>query len=131
MTKIESDKVSVNNSAESTFAFLGDFNNFQKLMPDQISNWESTAEECSFTIKGMANIGMRIAERIPSKEIKIQSTAKSPFRFQLNCLLESTEKGCIVYFVFESDLNPMIQMMVEKPLRNLFNSIVNKLKLIY
>jgi len=132
MTIIESNKSEINRSAEEIFNFLSDFNNFEKLMPDQVSNWESNEEEGSFTIQGMATIGMKISEKIPSNEIRIVSTAKSPFRFDLNCFIETTgDAGCRAFMVFEAELNPMIQMMVEKPLGNLFNYIVKKLEAIH
>ena len=88
----------------------------------------SLADECSVNIKGMASIGMRIDEKIDWKEIRIKSTKKSPFRFDLNCFLEGEGDTCNCYMVFESDLNPMLQMMVEKPLGSLFNHIVRSLK---
>jgi len=128
MTIIESDKVEVNSSVEDVFTFLSDFNNYEGLMPDQITSWESTEDECSFNIKGMASIGMRIDEKVAGKEICIKSTNKSPFRFDLNCFLAGEGGKCTTYMVFESDLNPMLQMMVEKPIGSLFNHIVHQVE---
>ena len=53
MTRIESDKVEVAKSAEEVFNFLSDFNNFSKLMPEQVTDWVSDTDTCSFNIKGM------------------------------------------------------------------------------
>ena len=64
MTRLESDKVTVNKAAQEVYNFLSDFNNFGHLMPEQIADWKSTADECSFTIKGMASLGMKIIEKI-------------------------------------------------------------------
>ena len=64
MTRLESDKVTVNKAAQEVYNFLSDFNNFGHLMPEQIADWKSTADECSFTIKGMASQGMKIIEKI-------------------------------------------------------------------
>ena len=64
MTRIESDKVTVNKTSEEIYTFLSNFNNFQKLMPEQVTNWQSTEEDCSFTIAGMASLGMKIVEKI-------------------------------------------------------------------
>ena len=46
MTRIESDKVTVNKTSEEIYTFLSNFNNFQKLMPEQVTNWQSTEEDC-------------------------------------------------------------------------------------
>ena len=98
-------------------------------MPPQVTNWQSTEEECSFTISGMATIGMKITEKKPSSEIKIISHGKVPFNFNLNVLLnEAGSDKCITQLVFESDLNPMIKMMVEKPLANFFNLLAVRMK---
>jgi len=128
MVTIESDRVEVNNSHTNTFVFLSDFNNFEGLMPDQITGWESTSDECSFNIKGMASIGMKIEDTVDGREVRIKSTNKSPFRFDLNCFLEGEGDACTTHLIFESDLNPMLQMMVEKPLASLFNHIMQRLK---
>ena len=127
--KIESDKSEINKPASEVFSFLSDFNNFQKLMPPQVTNWKSTAEECSFTISGMASIGMKIVEKIPNTLIKISSNGKVPFEFTLNIpLIENNPAQTTGQIIFESDLNPMMAMMVEKPLRNFFNLLAGKMK---
>jgi hypothetical protein len=129
MTKIESEKVDINNSAENVFNYLSDFNNFEKLMPSQVTNWTSTNEECSFTINGMATIGMKIIEKAPHTKITITSHGKVPFEFKLFALFtEKSPSTCVGQLTFESDMNPMIKMMVEKPLGNFFNMLAQKMK---
>ncbi len=129
MTKIESEKVEIANSAEKIFNYLGDFNNFEKLMPAQVTNWKSTTDECSFTINGMATIGMKIIEKMPVSKITITSHGKVPFEFKLFVLItEKDEHNCVGQLTFESDMNPMIKMMVEKPLRHFFNMLAQKMK---
>lgn len=129
LTKIESEKVDINNSASAVFNYLSDFNNFEKLMPPQVTNWTSTSEECSFTINGMATIGMKIIEKTPFTKITITSNGKVPFEFKLFVsLVEKDMNNCIGQLIFESDLNPMMKMMVEKPLGNFFNMLAQKMK---
>jgi hypothetical protein len=129
LTKIESDVVEIENSAANVFTYLSNFNNFQQLMPEQVTNWQSTADECTFTINGLATIGMKITEKTPHNKIRIQSNGKVPFDFNLFVLL--TEKGsntCSGQLAFESELNPMLKMMVVKPLTNFFNILAKKMK---
>ncbi len=129
LTKIESEVVDISNSAENIYNYLSDFRNFEKLMPPQVTNWKATTDECSFTINGMATIGMKIVEKIPFKKIIINSNGKVPFEFQLFVLID--EKGVnssIGQLVFESDLNPMLKMMVVKPLGNFFNLLAQRMK---
>jgi len=128
MTKIESDKVDINKSAESIYNYLCDFRNFEKLMPSQVSNWEATPDTCSFTINGMATIGMKIIEKVPFSKIIISSNGKVPFEFKLFVFMDAKDSNNTVgQITFESDLNPMMKMMVEKPLGNFFNMLAKKL----
>ncbi len=129
ITKIESEKVEVNNSSENIFNYLSDFNNFKQLMPPQVTNWTSTTEDCSFTINGMATIGMKIIDKTPFTKITISSNGKVPFEFKLFVLITGTvANSCIGQLVFESELNMMMKMMVEKPLTNFFNMLAQKMK---
>src|SRR4051812_5483999 len=78
MTRLESNKVTVDKSAKEVFDFLSDFNNFRKLMPEQVVDWKSTADECTFTIKGMATLGMKIVEKIPDSFIRVVKKGSAP-----------------------------------------------------
>ncbi len=129
LTKIESDTVQIENSAANIFNYLCNFNNFKQLMPEQVSNWQSSEEECTFTINGMATIGMKIVEKTPTTSIRIQSNGKVPFDFTLFVLLTETgPSSCTGRLLFESELNPMLKMMVQKPLSNFFNLLAQKMK---
>jgi|SRR6218665_572986 len=129
LTKIESDKVEINNAAANIFNYLSDFRNFEKLMPQQVTNWQATPEECSFTLNGMATIGMKIIDKTPNSKITITSNGKVPFEFKLFVLIDEKDaNNCVGQLTFESDLNPMIKMMVEKPLGNFFNVLAQKMK---
>jgi carbon monoxide dehydrogenase subunit G len=128
MTKLEGDKVTINKSAKEVFDFLSDFNNFQKLMPEQVVDWKSTADECTFTIKGMATLGMKIVEKKPNSLIKVIKNGSAPFDFSLSCMIDDLGQQCAVQLAFDADLNPMMKMMAAKPLTNFLNILTNKLK---
>jgi carbon monoxide dehydrogenase subunit G len=123
-----SDKATVQQSAEYVFNFLSDFNNFQRLMPEQVTNWESTTTECSFTIAGMATLGMKLTEKTPNSIVRAVRNGNAPFDFTLTCQIEARGNGADVQLIFDADLNPMLKMMAERPLTNFLNMLVNKLK---
>ena len=91
MKQIESEKLIINNSQEKIYQFLSDFNNFGKLMPEQIINWQSTETTCSLTIKGMTDLSMQIREKFPFHTIMITSYGKTPFDFELKCSFEAID----------------------------------------
>jgi carbon monoxide dehydrogenase subunit G len=129
MTRIESDKTIVNKSPEEVFNFLSNFNNFEKLMPEQVTNWKSTEDECSFTISGMASLGMKILEKKPHNFILVGKHGSAPFDFTLECTMsEKNPSEAEVQLAFNADLNPMLKMMAVKPLTNFLNILVTRLK---
>lgn len=130
MTRIESDQVVIAKSPEEVFKFLSDFNNYQKLMPEQVADWVSDTDTCSFNIKGMASLGMAIESRTPNKEIKIKKHGKAPFDFFLTCeIVENTTADTSkLKLYFDADLNPFLKMMAEKPLTNFLNLLVNRFR---
>ena len=61
MTSIQTDKKIIAASAETVFNFLVDLNNFNQLLPqDKVEKWQSTSDQCSFSIKKMAAIGLKL-----------------------------------------------------------------------
>jgi carbon monoxide dehydrogenase subunit G len=128
MTEIKSEHINIQNSAQNIFHFLSDFNNFEKLMPEQVVNWQSTKESCSFTIKGMASLEMRQQSVVEFSEINLVSEGKSPFPFTLSCFLNEQGNSTDAQMILNADLNPMLKMMAKKPLQNFVNLLVGKLK---
>ncbi len=129
MTTISSKKVEVKNSAENIFNFLVDFNNFEKIMPkDKISNWSSNTNECSFEINGLSSIGMKIEQTSPFKSLKMVSQGKNPFSFTLDVVLEEIGVDRVdSQMIFNGDINSFLKLVVEKPLSNFFNQLVENL----
>ncbi len=130
MTNIETDKVDLQQPAEKIFSFLSDFNNFQSLMPAQVSNWQSTSETCTFTINNMATVGMKIVSKEPFTKIHIVSDGgKVPFTFTLDIAITPTgDSTCIGQLLFEADIPIFIKPMVTGPLTNFFNLLAHKMK---
>lgn len=129
MSKIESDIVPIAKTQEHIFNFLSDFNNFQKLMPPQVTEWQSTADTCSFNINGMAHVGMKIDSKTPNDQIHIVSDGgKLPFQFTLDVKLVKTgDASCTGQLIFEADIPIFLRPMVEKPLGNFFNILAKKM----
>ena len=128
MTRIESKSVTLNQEASSVFNYITNMNNFEHLLPiDKISNWEAEEKSCSFKIQGSAHIGLDLASATPNNEIIIKSSPKTPFPFTLSISIKEDDGSTTVSQVCEADINPFLKMMVEKPLRNLFDYIADRL----
>jgi len=132
MTTIDSKEVEISKPAQELYDFLLDMNNFQQLLPqDRISEWKSDGTSCSFKVQGAATIGLQLDGGTPPTLLKLKATERSPFPFTLDVHLKEDAGITKVSQVFEADLNPFIKMMVEKPLKNLFDHIADRMAKIH
>lgn len=112
-------------STDNLFDFMGDFNHFKHLLPeDKIDNFECTSEQCSFSIKGLMPLTIKIKERSPKSRITFETTGLAKFVFTLHIHLLENQKTNVE---LEGDMNPFIKAMAEKPLRELVNTMSSKL----
>ncbi|MBK8531823.1 MAG: hypothetical protein IPL64_08000 [Flavobacteriales bacterium] len=132
MTTIESKHVVIGKAAQDLYTFLQDMNNFQQLLPqDRISEWKSDGSSCSFKVQGAATIGLQLDGGTEPNLVKMKATERSPFPFTLDVHLNEQDGTTEAWQVFNGDINPFIKMMVEKPLKNLFDHIADKMKVVH
>ncbi len=126
--KIEGKTTIIDQPTEKVYQFLNDFNNFESLMPEQITNWKSDEKGCSFTIQGMANIQLTFGNNVPFSHVELLPVGKTPFSFSLhaNLTAEGEKTKALVYL--DADLNPMLAMMAKRPMENLVNVMAENLK---
>ena len=118
----------MNAPAEKLFHFLSNMNNLKELMPAQVEQWQSTEKDCSFRVSGLTSVSLRLADSKPFSEIIYAEGGKMPFSFGMNLYLKPHEDSTgqtWLQLVFRADLNPMMKMMVEKPLSNFVNMLAS------
>ncbi|MEE1019929.1 MAG: hypothetical protein U0L93_00755 [Bacteroidales bacterium] len=133
MVKIESKKVEIKRNVEFVYEYLADFTHFSMVANDKIENFKATQDRCSFTIKGMTDMGLKIISRMPNESITISNDTDVPSSMPLNFLIifefERVEPYVTrVVVKMELDANPMIAMMVKKPLEKFVNSLADGMK---
>lgn len=127
---IEGNQTKIGADKKEVFDFLSDFNHFEKLMPEQIVNWKSDQDACSFTIKGMTSLALKYKDKTPHSLINIEPDGKSPISFNLRIeLVEDAlnEEQTVAKVLIDADLNPMMAMIAKRPLENLVNVIGERL----
>lgn len=127
MTVIQNN-VAINKPINEVYNFLNDLNNHEQLMPENIYNWSSTADEARFTIKNMAKLALKISQRVENKEIVCVPSEEAPFELKLVWKAEeisATETSAT--FIIEAQLNMMMKMMASGPLQKLVDHQVGKL----
>lgn len=128
MTNIESGEVTINKSADTVFQFLADCNNHEKLMPDQVINWQSTATNFSFTIKGTADLALKISETTPGQLVLLEPDGKKPFDFNMKWEISGDGDTSKVTATLAADLNMFLKMVAVKPLENFLAYQAKQLK---
>ncbi|MEI6060608.1 MAG: hypothetical protein WCR72_07845 [Bacteroidota bacterium] len=127
--RIESQVVGFNCHPEKVYEFIGNFDNFTSLLPSQVANWQSTGDYCSFEVKGLATLGLRITTKTPFSNISMKAEGKLPFGFTLDTFVQETApQQCQVQLILDADMNPFIAKMVENPIQNYLDMLLPMLK---
>lgn len=127
--KIESNRVIVSANQSTVATFLSDAQNLIHLLPqDKISDWKSTASECSFKVQGGVTISLIHDGKKDAEEIYMKSGQGSPFPFKLTLFMADRGEHTEGYIIFDGEMNMFLKMMVEKPLTALFNLMSENLK---
>ncbi|MGB0837444.1 MAG: SRPBCC family protein [Flavobacteriaceae bacterium] len=129
--EIKSTPVTVNKSPEELFAYLDNLENFRHLMPESVEKFEVDGDSFVFGIKGMpTEIRLIIKERVPYTKF-VLAAASSKLDFSLISLMESIgDQQSKVQVVFDANLNPMMAMMVKKPLTKFMDGLSTQLSLL-
>lgn len=121
-----SEKTIVNQSQKYLYNFLTDLNNFERLMPPNIDRFEVDGDSFLFSLSGMPEIRLIIDEKQEFDKIKLKA-ASSKLNFSLTTLInEVSENSCECQLFFEGEFNPMMAMMVKKPLQKFIDTLAEK-----
>lgn len=114
---------------KNLYTFLSDFKNFGSLLPeDKVDNFKYTETECSFNIKGITPMTIKVTEKIPYEFILFSSDGLAKFNFSLKVqFIGDAEQTGECKIDLLGDLNPFIKAMAEKPLTGLVNTMSLKL----
>ena len=110
---------SINKPINEVYSFLANFNNHQKMMPENIQEWVSTVDEASFNIQNMGKLSLKIDSRISDQEITIVPASKPPFNLELKWSLSFDNDHTDVLYTINADLNMMMKMLASGPLQKL------------
>lgn len=113
----------------SLFLFISDFKNFNSILPeDRIEDFKYSELECTFNIKGITSMKIKIIEKHAHDYILFASEGLANFKFNLKVFFigEANQNGECKIELY-GDLNPFIKSMAEKSLIQLVNTMSLKL----
>jgi len=128
MTEFKSHPALVSVSTEKLYDYLTNLERFRESLPEQVTNYRTDGDSCSFTIQGMADISLTITEKIPYETVVFNNSLEKPFPFSLHFDIAHTgTDACRVTVAFRGELNPMLAMIAKGPLQNFVNLVAEKL----
>jgi hypothetical protein len=126
--QIISQEVEIQASPNQVLDFISIPSNIENLLPkDKISDFTFDSKTCSFKVQGGIVISLIQSGR-EGNELFLTSGDKTPFPFKLTIHADASNVGCKGYIEFNGEVNAFLKMMVEKPLRALFNYMSDKMK---
>lgn len=135
MTEINSPQVELGAAAETLTAQMTDPAELQRFLPlDKVSDFQSTADGCSFKVPGGIAVVLGREEVVPGERVRYGSRKGTPIRFTLDLAFtpvagdpsrSAAQVRCL------AELNPFTKMMAEKALASVFDAIANNLRAAY
>ncbi len=120
---IEGIKVSTQKSAKEVYAFFTDLSNFKHLMPENIEKFEVDGTSFIFGLKGMPEIRLVLKEKIEYSKISLgAASSKLPFTLVAH-IQEVSQNTATVQLQFQGEFNPMMAMMIKKPLTKFVDTL--------
>ncbi|MBP9793678.1 MAG: SRPBCC family protein [Flavobacterium sp.] len=125
---LESQKVTVQKSAEYIFNELSQVKNFEKLMPENIAKFEVIDENCfEFGLKGMPEIKLVKKEATANSKIVLgAASSKLPFTLTAN-INETSSDATDIQLSFEGEFNAMMAMMIKGPISKFIETLAENM----
>jgi len=112
---IESPFVKISKTPAEFFALMSDLKNMKLVMPESVERFTADDNTFVFGLKGMPDVRLLVDE-VREPDLLKFTAASSKLDFTLSTILETREDGTYVKYLFDGNFNPMMKMMVERPL---------------
>lgn len=126
--KLESRKITVSKSSEYLYNTLEQLSSYEGLMPESIEKFEIDNDSFIFGLKGMPEIRLVLKEKSPNNKIVLgAASSKMPFTLEVS-INEISDNSSDVQMFFNGEFNPMISMMVKKPLTKFMETLIDNIE---
>jgi hypothetical protein len=117
-------------NAEDFFGFVTDIRNFERFIPEGIiSNWRAEKDDCSFNVSMLGTVSVRLVEKERYTKVVFGGDAlkKNDFLLTLN-ITDKVMDSAEVVILLGAELNPMMKMMVGKPIEQFLERLINEME---
>ncbi len=142
-TRVVSEVQKIDSPIADVYAFLSNFSKIREIidmayqtggavpvpeLAEKIENVYTTEDTCTFMIKGIGEMGVKIVEREEPKLIKLEGDGKLPFELQIWIqLLDNGPYDTRLRITVEAGLNMMMKMLLKGKLEKGVNQLAEGL----
>jgi hypothetical protein len=124
---IEGKKVLIAKSSKEAYNFFMTLENFELLMPTSTEKFEVEGDSFLFGLKGMPEIRLVLGNSVEYSKVSLgAASSKLSFTLEAN-ILSVSDSSSEVQLQFDGDFNPMMAMMVKKPLTNFIDTLTENI----
>jgi carbon monoxide dehydrogenase subunit G len=124
---IDGNTVSLEKTQEELFNFFSNLTNFEKIMPANINKFEVDGDSFLFGLPGMPEIRLVLSEKTAFSHVTLgAASSKLPFTLAAN-ITKVEENKSEVTLSFVGDFNPMMTMMIKKPLTKFVETLTENI----
>jgi len=129
-TKFKSEEVTANLNYKDLFKKFTNLNNLKDYLPNEVEEFESSTDNCSFKIEQLPKMSLQMTEKIAYSHIKFESN-ESQIPFDMYCYLNKNDDNTTnVFLEVNMEVNFMMKMLVQKPINiflEKFTDIIKKI----
>jgi len=127
---ISSPKTIVKISDTKLFALAGNCKNFSQYIPEEVKDFCTTEDSCSFTIENISRITLTILERIPYSYICYKADNDKNIPLYIKIKLESvSENETNLEIELNLEVPVFLKPLIQKPLQRFVEELSKKIKL--
>lgn len=128
-TVIESPEITIHLEVHELVAHYTKPQNFEELMPPEVVKFEASDTHFLFGLRGMPEVRLNVEEISPEQVMMKSASDKLPFYLRVKFRPMGNET--IAQIHFEGDFNPMLKMMVQRPLQSFVNHLAENMEKIH
>lgn len=128
-TILESRVLTIHQEVHELIAHYSKPANFEDLMPPEVKKFEANEHAFNFALKNLPEVRLNV-EEISEEQVMLKSASeKLPFYLRVKFKSEGDETKAQIHF--EGEFNPMLKMMVSRPLQTFINHLADNMEAIH
>lgn len=129
MLKFQSNIREIAKSQNILFNYLKDLNNYYSVFRSpKVKNIIIENDSINFQLDNLGIISLKFVSINEFKNIKLANNDTKPFMFYLSFNIEHiSENVCTIQTTMDAEINPIMKMMIQKPLIDFLNELNNNI----